>query len=159
MLLSVSGEQHFDHIKTLLHGTGLHGQTIPVHLFESLVAAIPSLKWSTGLQGFMGRCHISPSPSPGQKDTTATVTAQHYLKSCHLLANWENSHCNKESLPFFQTHTVTHLYLLANILCLCNKTEAEAFGFPWPKVHTFLTWRPHTPLVVLLHMHTHTQVK
>lgn len=54
------------------------------------------------------------------------------------------------------THKVTHLYLLANIFRLCNKAEAEAFGFPRQKVHTFLTWRHHTPLVVLLQMHTYT---
>lgn len=35
-------------------------------------------------------------------------------------------------------HTLTHLYLLANIFRLCNKTEAESFGFPWQKVHTLL---------------------
>lgn len=139
-----------------LHGTGLHGQTVPVLLFACLAVAIPSPRRSAGLQGFMSRCHISPCSSPGQKDTAATIAAQHHLYSCHLLVNAEKMQCNSKSLCFTRTHTVTHLYLLANIFCLCNKAETEAFGFPWHKVHTLLTWRHHTPLVVLLHMHTHT---
>lgn len=72
------------HLSQVLHCTVLNGKAFPVQLLTCLGTLPPALGRPARLQGVLVRGCVPSSPSPAQKHTAATVTAQHQLYTGHL---------------------------------------------------------------------------